>query len=420
MMGYARPSPLLVVSVFVATLAGHFTLERAGLAIPVLNDVRVLLFSAVLMAFALEAHHAGIHPLHSGPARRTLQPVLVLFGYQMLSAAWAPGNAVIHDVLSDLVAMSILVIVYTALAEWDRDRVVVLTMGCMYLAAWLYFLYAASGRGHTQAGRWSAFSGGPNVFVRVEVLGLIATAYFYFRSGGRFVWLAAAPAFLVGAIASGSRGGLVSLGVITALAMRSLARFARRHGGIKPLAALPLLGGVVWVLFGDQIMFLINNRFIATTLQQHQSAGRDVLYEKGLGLFLEQPIIGVGVHGFYAITDLGPGEKYVHNLPLAVAAEGGAVGLLLLALALWALFHEYTGVPKRRRTVPGRAAGYCGIYILSASFFSGDYYDARLMWIFLLLAAVPTDAPRPVSPAGTPEPPGPGDGRRRPAAGRAS
>ena len=248
MMAYARPSPVVIVSVFVATLAGHFTLDRAGLAIPVLNDVRVLLFSAVLMAFALEVHHAGIRPLRSLPARRTLQPALVLFGYQMLSAAWAPGNAVIHDVLGDLVAMTILVVVYTALAEWDRDRVVRLTMGCLYLSAWLYFLYAASGRGHTQAGRWSAFSGGPNVFVRVEVLGLIATAYFYFRSRGRLLWLISAPAFLVGAIASGSRGGLVSLSVITALAMRSLVRFGRRHGGLKPLAMVPLLGGVVWTM----------------------------------------------------------------------------------------------------------------------------------------------------------------------------
>jgi len=407
MIAYARPSPVIVVSVFVATLAGHFTLERAGLAIPVLNDVRVLLFSVVLMAFALELHHAGIRPFRSGASRRTLQPILVLFGYQMLSAVWAPGNAVIHDVLSDLVAMSILVVVYAALAEWDRDRVVRLTMGCMYLAAWLYFLYAASGRGHSEVGRWSAFSGGPNVFVRVEVLGLIATAYFYFRSRGRFVWLLAAPAFLVGAVASGSRGGLVSLGVITALGIRSLIRFARRYGGAKPLAALPLVGAVVWFLFGDQIMFLINNRFIATTLQQHQSAGRDVLYEKGLGLFLEQPIVGVGVHGFYAITDLGPGEKYVHNLPLAVAAEGGAIGLLLLLAALWALRRVYAEVPGRERTLSGRAAAYCGIYILSASFFSGDYYDARLMWIFLLLAAVPPDPSWTVSLASPPQPPGP-------------
>ncbi|MFF5296403.1 O-antigen ligase family protein [Paractinoplanes globisporus] len=395
------PSPLLVATIFVATLAGHFTLSRAGLTVPVLNDTRVLLFSAVLMCFVLEVHHAGVHPLHSGPARRALQPLLVLFAYQILSASWAPRNAVVHDVLSDLVSMVILVFVYTALAEWDRDRVVHLTMWCLYGAAWLYFLYSASGRGHTDAGRWAAFGGGPNVFVRVEVLGLLAAAYFYFRSKGRFIWLAGAPAFLVGAFASGSRGGLIALGIITALAFPSLIRFSRRHGAAKPLATLPVLGAVVWVLFGQTIMFLLNNRFLATTVQQRHTSDRDVLYEKGFWLFVERPIVGVGVHGFYAITNLGPGEKYVHNLPLAVAAEGGAVGLLLLLLVFWAFYREYTQVPKRERSLPSRTAAYCAIFILGASLFSGDYYDARLLWIFLLLAVVPPSPPQPLLPPAT-------------------
>ncbi|GIF22484.1 O-antigen ligase [Actinoplanes tereljensis] len=383
-----RPSPVIIVACYVATLAGHFTLTRIGISVPVLNDVRVLFFSAVLMAFALEIHHAGVFPLHTGPARRTLQPVLILFGYQILSAAWAPRNAVINDVVSDLVAMVVLVIVYTALTEWDQERVIVVTMYSQYVAAWLYFLYSASGHGATAAGRWTAFGGGPNVYVRVMVLGMVAAAYFYFRSGGKFLWLAAAPLFLVGAIASGSRGGLVAFGGIVLLAGPSLVRFMRRHGAVKPLAAIPMVGGVVWLLFGDQIMFLINNRFLAGTIQQRNTSDRDVLYEKGAGLFLDSPVFGVGVHGFYAITNLGPGEKYVHNLPLAVAAEGGAVGLLLLLVALWALRREYARIPKKQRSLPSRAAAYSGIFILGASFFSGDYYDHRLMWIFFLLAAV--------------------------------
>jgi O-antigen ligase len=406
-----RPSPVIITAVFVATLAGHFTLTRIGLSVPVLNDVRVLFFSIVLMAFALEIHHAGFHPLHTDAARRTLQPVLLLFGYQLLSAAWAPRNAVINDVMGDLIAMIVLVVVYTALAEWDRDRVVVVTMYLQYFAAWMYFVYSASGHGRTEAGRWAAFGGGPNVYVRVEVLGMIAAAYFYFRSGGKFAWLAAAPLFLVGAIASGSRGGLVALGIIVAIAFPSLIRFMRRHGAVKPLSAIPMVGAVVWLLFGDQIMFLINNRYLATTLQQRHTSDRDVLYEKGFWLFVESPVFGVGVHGFYAITNLGPGEKYVHNLPLAVAAEGGAVGVLLLALAFWSLRAEYARTPKPLRSLPARTAAFCGVYILGASFFSGDYYDARLMWIFFLLATV--------SPGGTRAPPAPAGGRRRPAAGRA-
>ncbi|MFI5892307.1 O-antigen ligase family protein [Actinoplanes sp. NPDC051513] len=405
-----RPSPFLVVVIFVATLAGHFTLSRAGFAIPVLDDVRVLLFPAVLAVFVLEANHAGVRPLHSAPARRSLQPILLLFGYQMLSAAWVPHNAVVGDVIGDLLSMVVLVFVYATLAEWDRDRVVRLTMGCLYVAGWLYFLYAASGRGRVQGFRWTAFGGGPNVFVRVEALALFATAYFYFGSA-RPVWLIGAPAFLIGAVASGSRGGLIALGLTTALAFPSLVRFGRRHGALKPLAVVPLTGALVWLLLGDAIMSLINNRFLAATVQQGYTSDRDVLYTKGFWLFLERPIVGVGVHGFYAVTNLGPGEKYVHNLPLAVAVEGGAVGLLLLLLAFWGPRHEYAAIPRARRPLEARVSAYSAIFILGASFFSGDYYDARLLWIFLLLAAVPASPPLPLhAPAvrvthGRPRPP---------------
>jgi len=390
-----RPSLLVILAAFVATLAGRFTLDRIGLTVPVLNDVRVLLFAVVLLAFALEVNAAGFRPLHLAPARRALQPILLFFAYQALSASWAPGNAVVLDVLGDLAAMAVLVVVYTGLAEWDRDRVLRVTLACQFAAAWAYFLYGASGRGSTEVGRWTAFGGGPNVFVRVEALGLLAAAYFYFRSGGKFIWLASAPMFLVGIVASGSRGGLVSLGLTTAIALRSLVRFMRRHGALKPLATLPLIGAVVWLLFGETIMLLINNRFLATTLQQRHTSDRDVLYEKGFWLFVERPVTGAGVHGFYAITDLGPGEKYVHNLPLAVAAEGGAVGLLLLALALWAVRREYARVAKARRSLESRTAAYCGIFIFGASLFSGDYYDTRLLWILFLLAAI-----HPVADAG--------------------
>ncbi|HEX5204945.1 MAG TPA: O-antigen ligase family protein [Actinoplanes sp.] len=403
-----RPSPFLVVVLFVATLAGHFTLSRAGFAVPFLNDVRMLLFPAVLAVFVLEVNHAGVRPLHSAPARRSLPPVLVLFGYQMLSAAWVPRTAVVGDVLADLVSMVVLVLVYASLAEWDRDRVVRLTMGCLYVAGWLYFLYAASGRGRVQQDRWTAFGGGPNVFVRVEALALFATAYFYFRRG-RAVWLIAAPAFLFGAIASGSRGGLIALVLTTALAFPSLVRFGRRHGVRKPLAMIPVIAALIWLLLGDTIMSLINNRFLAATVDQGYTSDRDVLYTKGLWLFFERPIVGVGVHGFYAVTNLGPGEKYVHNLPLAVAVEGGAVGLLLLLPALWAPRHEYAAVPRARRPLEARVSAYSALFILGASLFSGDYYDARLLWIFLLLAAVPASPPLPLHAGAASRP-----GARRP------
>ncbi|GAA0498462.1 hypothetical protein Ade02nite_91670 [Paractinoplanes deccanensis] len=384
-----RPTLLLIGAAFVATLAGHFTLERIGLSIPVLNDVRVLLFTAVVLAFLLEQHHAGeAARWHNRSASRALYPVLLLLGYQILSASWAPRGAIINDVLSDLVAMGVLLIVYTNLAVWDRDRVVRITFTLLYLAGWLYFLYAASGRGHTASGRWAAFGGGPNVFVRVMVLGIFAAAYFYFRHNGKLIWLVGVPPFLVGALASGSRGGLAALGIATGIALRSLWPTIRSMRFVKAFTALAVLLAVLWSIIGEMVTDLLNNRLVATTLQNRYASDRDVLYEKGVEVFFERPVLGSGVHGFYAITNLGPGERYVHNLPLAVAAEGGAVGLIILLLAFWSLRTEYARLPVRERSLESRAAAYAGFFVLGASLFSGDYYDTRLMWILWLLAAI--------------------------------
>jgi O-antigen ligase len=282
----------------------------------------------------------------------------------------------------------VLLIVYAALADWDRDRVVTVTMACLYAAGWLYFLYAASGRGHTESGRWAAFGGGPNVYVRVMVLGILASAYFYFRAGGRLAWLISVPPFFVAALASGSRGGLLALAITTAIAVPSLWPTIRSLRFVKALAALVALCAATWSVVGDTITSLLQNRLVTTTLQQRYASDRDVLYEKGFEVFVERPIIGSGVHGFYAITNLGPGERYVHNLFLAVAAEGGAVGLILMFIALGALRHEYRRVPVARRSLAARAAAYSGIFIAGASLFSGDYYDTRLMWILFVLAAI--------------------------------
>ncbi|WP_433307157.1 O-antigen ligase family protein [Actinoplanes sp. CA-030573] len=392
-----QPRPTLVVIglAFVTTLAGHFTLDRLGLTIPVLNDSRVLLFSAVVMSFVLEAtaasRRAGSRVTRLGAAlgtRRCLHPVLVLFGYQMLSASWAPPGAVINDVLTDLVAETVLVCVYAALAEWDGDRVIRITLTSLYGAAWLYFLYAASGRGHTASGRWAAFGGGPNVFVRVMILGMLAAVYLYCRDGDRLIWLIGVPPFLVGALGSGSRGGLTALGITAGVALPRLWRILGTRRFIRPLVLFAVMCAALWSVFGPTVVALSQNRLAVATLKEHYTSGRDVLYEKGLEVFYEHPVLGVGVHGFSVSANVGSAGIYVHNLPLAVAAEGGVVGVMLLIAAFIALRREYARVPYRRRSLEARTAASCGILIGCAGLFSGDYYDSRLMWIFFLLAAV--------------------------------
>lgn len=380
-----RGPGLVVIVAFLVTLAGRFTLDRLGVSIPLVNDVRVPLFAALLMSFALELKGSGHH---GGTGARSLFAILALLGYQILSATWAPSGAATGAAVGDLTAVAILVFIYVTLAEWDRDRVVRVTLTCFYAAAWVYFAVAASGRGHAASGRWAALGGGPNVFVRVMVLGLLSSMYFYFRAGRKPIWLLGIPAFLTGALASGSRGGILALVITVACAIRAALPRLRPSASVKPLLTIVVLAGVTWLVAGDEVGGFIQKRFVQGTFEQGYTSDRDVLFKTAIGLFLRHPFLGTGVNGFYIETNFGAGERYVHNLPLAVAAEGGLIGLLLLINAFVQLRHEFAKIPLSERSLEARAVGYCGVFVGGACLFSGDYYDARLMWILLVLAAV--------------------------------
>jgi O-antigen ligase len=390
----ARPG-LVVVIAFVVTLSGRFTLERVGLEVPVVNDVRVPLFLILLLSLFLEAYQVSSHPVEGGHA---LLGILALLGYQALSVLWVPPGSITGPMLGDLIAIAGLLIVYFNLAAWDRDRVTATTLKLFHATAWLYFLAAASGRGHQANGRWAALGGGPNVFIRIMILGMITSLYLYLRSGENLIWLVPIPAFLFGAIASGSRGGIVGLGVTIAVALLAIRPRIDFDRIAKPLALVAVLGTVLVITAGPSIAGYVESRFVEATIGQGYASSRDVLFQMALKIFLQRPILGTGLNGFYTVTDLGFGERYVHNLPLSIAAEGGFVGLALLAVAWLGLWRAYAAVPVRERSLEARTAAYCGIFIGAASLFSGDYYDARLMWILLLLAAVrPARAPAALS-----------------------
>lgn len=387
-----RPG-LVVFLAFLVALAGRFTLSRAGVDIPVANDVRVPLFLALVLSLALESHHAGHQPAEGSHA---LVGVLALLGYQGLSALWVPAGTVTGPTLGDLCAIAGLLVVYYNLAAWDRDRVTATTLILFHAAAWVYFLAAAAGLGREANGRWAALGGGPNVFVRLMILGVITSLYLYLRQGDRLIWLVPIPVFLFGAVASGSRGGLVALGFTIAVALLAIRPKIDVDRLAKPVALLLVVGVIMVITAGPTIAGFVQQRFVEATVGQGYASERDVLFSTALRIFWQRPLLGTGLNGFTMVSGLNP-DLYVHNLLLSVAAEGGFVGLAMLALAWLGFWHAYISVPRAERGLEARTAVYCGIFIGATNLFSGDYYDARLMWILLLLAAVhPARAPAPI------------------------
>jgi O-antigen ligase len=388
--GTPRPG-LVVVVVFIAALAGRFTLDRVGVDVPVFNDVRVPLLLTVLMCLLLEAHRIGPRAAAGGYC---VLPVLGLHGYQVLSATWTPPGAVIGPMIGDLFAVVFFVVVYYTLAKWDRDHVTRITLCCFQAAAWVYFLAASTGRGHAAGGRWAALGGGPNVFVRVMIVGAISSFYLYARSGAKLRWLVPIPAFMFGAIASGSRGGMAAVAITVFVALAATRPRPRWDQIAKPVGLLVVLSIMLALTAGRTIADFVQSRFVEATFEEGYTSDRDVLFAYALRLFWQRPLFGTGINGFNAIANPGESGGYVHNLPLSVAAEGGFVGLTLLGLAWFALWHAYARTPRDQRSPEARTAAYCGIYIGATCLFSGDYFDARLMWILLILAAI-----RPAPPA---------------------
>jgi O-antigen ligase len=380
----ARPGLVIVVA-FIAALAGRFTLSRVGLEAPLIDDVRVPLFLVVLLCLLLEGHRIGLRATAGGYC---VLGIIALHAYQMFSATWTPAGAIVGPMMGDLCAVVFLVLVYHTLAGWDRDHVTRITIYCLHAAAWVYFLAASTGRGHAAGGRWAALGGGPNVFVRIMILGVITSLYLYARSGAKLRWLVPIPVFLFGAIASGSRGGLAALGITVVIALIAIRPRPRWDQLAKPLAMLSVLSLVLAFTAGRTIAGFVQSRFVEATIGQGYASQRDVLFAYALRLFWQRPWFGTGINGFNAIANLGEGERYVHNLPLSVAAEGGFVGLSLLALAWFGLWHAYIRTPRDQRSPEARTVAYCGIFIGGTCLFSGDYFDARLMWILLVLAAV--------------------------------
>lgn len=381
---HRRPR-LVVIIGFLALLAGHFTLDRTGISAPIINDTRITIFTLLVAALALEVTVAA-RPGRARVSRRCLYPTIIFFCYQAVSAAWSPDGARVSAAIGDLLAIAILCVVYWILADWDRDRVVQLTLCCFLAAGIVYFFAAASGRGHDPSGRWAALGGGANVFVRIMVVAAIAAVYLYARSGRRAVWLLPVPAFISGAVLSGSRGGVGAALSVIVLVTPALPRLrVRRMVSLTAMALL--LTGVTWWVAGAGVWAAFHDRFVVTTFEDQYTSDRDVLYRRAVELFLDYPIAGTGLDGFFVLNGQ-EGVMYVHNLPLSVAAEGGVIGLALLGSAIYSLRRGYAEIPRRQRTLESRTAAYCGIFFGVASLFSGHYYDARLMWVFLILAAV--------------------------------
>ena len=373
--------------VFVAILAGRFSLDRLSAALPAF-DLRLGFLYVLVLAIGL--WFAGAHERIPKPQKVAGSGFFVAWaGWLLLSAIWAPADARLGDKVLDMV----LLLALTLIAWVVMSRLPAEATGkiwkWMLVAALIYFALAmAAGPG--AQGRYAAPGGGPNVFVRVMILGALA-ALFYASQKKKLFPLLPVPLFAVGAALSGSRGGLLSALIIFLVFAVPI---ARQLGAGKVIAILIVLGGAGTLLAlqnNSALLKFVQERYVQQTFVEGYSSGRDLILEDAMRLYNESPIIGKGLDGYFALQNVSGEFEYPHNLTVATMAESGAIGL---AFMLGAIGSALVTAFRFRRVPTVLFASLAGLYLLIASQFSGDYYDTRLMWFFFGFAAIEAARPR--------------------------
>ena len=141
---------------------------------------------------------------------------------------------------------------------------------------------------------------------------------------------------------------------------------------------------------GPAVVEQFHSRFLVQTFQQQYDGHRGEIAHSAWELFEAHPFAGAGLDGYYALVGVGTSLEYPHNLALATAGEGGSVGqsvgptLLVLTLVAftWVVMGRW---PLAVETLHAAAGA---VYMLTASMFSGGYYDSRFLGFFLALAAI--------------------------------
>lgn len=375
-----RMAVQILFGLFIALLAGRFSLGRLSSSLPAL-DLR-LVFVYVLTIWIL----VWVTLFHRVIPKRTGVPGGLLFllwaGWLALSGLWSPPEARVLPAVLDIFLMVILVVIAWTVLMALPPETTARVWKWLLIAGVIYFVLAiADGPG--DQGRYAAPGGGPNVFVRVMVLASLAALYVTLTKNK--IWpLTLVPVFAVGAALSGSRGGILSAGIVLALFAIPVAI----RLGFKRLAAIGIAGSAA--VYGvanwndGQVAKFVEERYIQQTLVEGYSSGRDTIAETAVAIYEAHPVMGLGIDGYYAVM---PQFEYAHNLFLSTAAETGTVGVVLLSLALLR-FTLLVRRPRRPISLTVIMAVAAGIYLTLTSLWSGDYYDSRFMWFFFGWAAI--------------------------------
>jgi O-antigen ligase len=231
--------------------------------------------------------------------------------------------------------------------------------------------------------RYAALGFNPGDLAGILSLGLAMAWYLAICRSGWMAWLSLIyiPLGVLGIGLTAARAGLVAA-VIACL----LPPLLLLHPATRRRAAWLSLVGVAVIAVGLAFVPAESWERLATTWQEATRGtlnDRLQVWRAGFVVFGEAPLFGVGVGGFEnAMQRIVGWSLPPHNGILAVATEGGLIGLLVFAAMV---IHAVAGL----RWMPPalRRAWYVLLMVLAVSFLTLNWEWRKQTWLILAMVA---------------------------------
>lgn len=380
-------------------------LERVPLAGPVLSFTKIAGLLLALswlarLATAGEGRRAAFFSAHP-----VASYVLVLFlAWAAISTSWAEssGDAFL-DLSRYVLNAALFVIVFTAVQNRSQAGWVLGAFIAGAAATSVYGLVLRPAPEPEEALRFTSTIEDPNVLAAALVAGLtlaLGALLALRRSPGlRLAAAGAAALCLVTFLLTGSRGGLVALGVALVSAVVLAGRWRVQAAA---MALVVVLSAAVYVAAYAPPQ--IRDRIAETTKGETRAIeGRTTIWEVGWRMVEDNPVAGVGVGSFQPASAhyvLEPGEAprsdlvvdrppVAHNTYLHVLAELGVIGAALflgiIGFSLRCAARAVRGFREAgdfRMEIIARALIVAVAGVLAADFFISEQFSKNL-WLLL-------------------------------------
>ena len=215
------------------------------------------------------------------------------------------------------------------------------------------------------------------------------------RNSWKWVGRICSPILAFAVFVSQSRGGLLALGVMAALAWMNSERKAKLMLGFAAATAVMFA-----ISPGDMIKRIeqIQVQGEASTGAEVSTRARVELVRAGIRMMEEHPVFGIGLDQFKSVefhynamlADLAPDPKIAHNTYIQLGAEGG-IPTLVLYLAIMGVT---LATCRKTQKLPGAPENFSAlalsfqiglIGIMVAEFFLTAQY-VKEIWVFISLA----------------------------------